>query len=397
MQDNNIGNIPISEENKEGYRNHISSNERNKRNKDFLNDILNLYNKSNSLEKKCNNAIDILSTENLFLKSYIDSLTANIENLKNNISKDSPTKTLIVYGHEAYTESSPAIVDKITSNITLSPKTSISKLRIENNEEKIILIPNSLEYEINDYDNKHIIKVEDNDFTNCINDNMEDIFVRKVTTDETINKIDMYVTITIPEKIVTSYDINEISIYPYPSNTCNLDNIEYRISNGSFETIPSFNDHNRITDNSINNYGPIKFNFKKINANQIRIAVSQNQYIQEGNNRIFYLGFKKIDIRSLEYVSNDNNFVFDIDIPENITSPMIVSVEEVYNNSSQIKSKSVQYEFFYYDKDNLLHKINDSLPFKCPSRKIVAKCKLYYNHLTTPNIEKFIVTYKDAD
>ena len=89
--------------------------------------------------------------------------------------------------------------------------------------------------------------------------------------------------------------------------------------------------------------------------------------------------------------------MFNIDIPENITSPMIVSVEEVYNNYSQIKAKSVQYEFFYYDKDNLLHKINDSLPFKCPSRKIVAKCKLYYNHLATPNIEKLIVTYKDAD
>lgn len=397
MQDNNIGNIPISEENKEGYRSHISSNERNKRNKDYLDDILNLYNKSNSLEKKCNNAIDILSTENLFLKSYIDSLTTNIENLKNNISKDSPTKTLVVYGREAYTDVNPAVVDKITSNITLSPKTSTSKLRIENKDEKIVLIPSSLEYDLETYDNYHILKVEDNDFTKCLNDNMDDIFVRKVTTDSTINSMRMTVTITIPEKIVTSYDINEISIYPYPSNTCDLHNITYRISNGGFESIPGFREHSKTINGIIPKYGPVKYNFKKINANQIRILIMQDQYIQEGKNRVFYLGFKKIDVRSLEYISNDNNFMFNIDIPENITSPMIVSVEEVYNNYSQIKAKSVQYEFFYYDKDNLLHKINDSLPFKCPSRKIVAKCKLYYNHLATPNIEKFIVTYKDAD
>lgn len=392
-----IGNIPVSKNNKMGFRTQVSSKEYNDNLNDNLNDILNLYNRHNALEKKCDEIIDILSCENMFLRKEIESLTNSLENLRTNLSGDTAIKYLNVYSKDAIAESNPANIDVITSSITMTPHSSSSKLRIETDIKDFFLVPLSFDYKLNEYENKHILKVEDNEFEKCLNDDLGDIFLRKVTTDNEINSVELEVTITLPEKSVTTYDINEISLYPFPANTYTLNDISYRISHGAWNSIPSFNKHSRYSDNGISKCSPIKFNFKNIEANQIKLNITQDNYIEENDQRIFYIGLKKLDIRSCSYINTNNNFEFEINIPNNIEKPMIINVEETYNNYPEIEAKSVQYEFFYYDDDGLLHTITDSMPFKCPKNKILVKCKLFFNHSATPNIERFKVYYQEME
>ena len=238
-----IGNIPVSENSDMGFRTNVSSNKYNKNQNEKLNDILNLYNIYNSLENKCDNIIGILSCENLFLRKEIDSLQVKLDNLKNNLSGDTAIKYINIYGKDTTAETNPANIDIITSNITMTPNTSTSKLRIETDTKDFVLVPLSFDYKLNEYENKHILKVEDNDFKKCLNDDLGDIFTRKVTTDNTVNSVELEITITLPEKSVTTFDINEISLYPFPSNTYSLNNISYRISHGAWNTIPSFEKH----------------------------------------------------------------------------------------------------------------------------------------------------------
>ena len=392
-----IGNIPVSENSDMGFRTNVSSNKYNKNQNEKLNDILNLYNIYNSLENKCDNIIGILSCENLFLRKEIDSLQVKLDNLKNNLSGDTAIKYINIYGKDTTAETNPANIDIITSNITMTPNTSTSKLRIETDTKDFVLVPLSFDYKLNEYENKHILKVEDNDFKKCLNDDLGDIFTRKVTTDNTVNSVELEITITLPEKSVTTFDINEISLYPFPSNTYSLNNISYRISHGAWNVIPSFESHSRYVDDKIPNCSPIKFNFKNIEANQIKINITQDNYIEEEEYRIFYIGLKKLDIRSCSYTNTNNNFEFEINIPNNIEKPMLINIEEVYNNYPEIEAKSVQYEFFYYDDEGLLHSITDSMPFKCPKNKIIAKCKMFFNHSSTPNIERFKVYYQEME
>ena len=385
-----ISNIPGSKLNPVGFRSVTSSKDYNENQENIINDILNLYNKANSISEKIADMGQLSNCQNTITNTRIEHLKAKIDNLIGTLSGN--IKSLYIYPADVKTERvSPAKIDNSTC-ITMTPAKSISKLRVENSED-IILLPPSLIVELNDITGSGIKSVTGNDVYKAFDGKCENIWYRKIVTDNSISVVETTMTITLPEDVVTTYNINEIRLSPFPCNGLNIVNIKYRMSNGAWKVIPGFSDHSEyVLNKGIENSPNILFNFKDIVANQIQITFQQQNHVMENGNKVFYIGCSDIDVRSNKYDDSSNFFNFNINIPSNISNPVINNVEAIYNNHSQLAPNSVQYEFYYTGDDKLLHKVRESMPFVSPSNNLTVKCKMINNDCTA-NISKFKISY----
>lgn len=378
---NNVSNIPYSKENKVGYRSNISSSNENEFNTNALKDILELYNKYNSIEDDLNTIYECMNIENIFITDELNKIKQQIANTSN---------TIYVYANEVTNGELKADVKSITNDIVTSSSYSVSKIKIEkiddsDNESKTIIIPKNINIKLNDYNNKNIIEVIDNDVKNILTSYMEKPFMRKVITNNNINDMAMDIIINIPDAIVDDYNINEITLIPFPANNIYIKDIQYRISNGTWNTIPSFTDHSMyVKDKGIN--ANCRFNFNNITANQIKISLYTNRYLTNENTRTFILGIKNLDIRYKE-INNINNILnISLKLPDR--GKKIKSFTPIYNNSSQIEYDSLKYEFYYIDDSGDDRRISQSVPFTVPTDKIKVKI-IVYNKENFVNISKF--------
>lgn len=390
-----ISNIPHTRLNQVGFRTITSSENHNDNQDKILDDIIDLYNKANNIEKKLTESLQIANCENRYLDLKIRELTEKLNNI-NSSKSTALVKTVSVYPNKVRTPMIyPAKIDNITSDITITPIVSSSKVRIEDSDMENIFIPPSLNVSLSDIKATGIVSVEDSDVRNAFNGKRDSIWLRRVVTNNSITSIETTMTITLPEDVVTTYNINEIKLCTFPLNTIDIVSVKYRISNGAWKDIPSFKEHTSSTNGIIKSAPNVKFNFSDIVANQIQIVFKQNNHVTENSKRVFYLGCSEIDIRGNRYDNYSNHIEFDIEIPNDITKPVITDVSAIYNNASELSGNAVQYEFFYIGTDNLMHKVRERFPFISPSNKLIAKCKIF-NGNSTPNISRFDIKYKQS-
>lgn len=413
-----INNIPSTKKNTIGYRTVTNSSEQNKQQEDILNDILDLFNKANKIDKSLSEAKEVVDFENKYLQFKLADLEAKMINIAQKY-KDSldPTQIRIIniYPQNTYIESdvTGAYLDLQYSDITLQPIASMSKVNLYDAVMDTTFIPPSLRISVNNeslLNKKGILSVTDNELSNPFNGDLSSYWIRKVVTDETINEVTTEMIITLPEDIITTRDINQISISPYPTNAVDIMGIDYRnASCGSWIRIPDFESHvgsaistyNDIFNNAtVYNYIPdapnVKFNFNEISSNQIRIILRQRHYISgEGNTRIFCMGAKEIQVLNNRYTRDFNTFSFRVDFPEKDKNIIMCDVEPVYNNYTSIPSDSIQIEYYYLDDYDVAHKIVKSIPFTVPSKKMIIKCKMYKSTVC-PNLNRLKIKYKLA-
>ena len=390
-----ISNIPHTRLNKVGFRTTTSSDTHNDNQDKILEDILDLYNKSNNIEKKLTQALYVSNCENKYLQSKVLELQQKLDNIKST-TNNGDIKTLNIYPNEIRTPRVyPAKVDNVSSDITITPIISSSKVRIEDSDMDNIFIPPSLNVKLSELKLDGIKSVEDSDVNYAFDGKKDSVWLRRVVTTNSVSSVTTTMTITLPEDVVTTYNINEIKICPFPVSSVDILSIKYRMSNGSWKLVPGFNTHTSVKNGVVKSAPNVKFSFSDIVANQIQIEFKQSKHITENGQRVFYLGCSDIDIRSNTYTGNANHIEFDINIPNDIITPVITDIAAVYNNPNEILGNAIQYEFFYYGDDSLLHKIRDSIPFTSPSHNIIAKCKIF-NGKSTPNIANFKINYKDS-
>lgn len=397
--DISLNTIPQSSYNEASFRSHLNSNKINEQNLEISRDILDLYNNYNILENKCNSLIEQYSCENYFLKDIINDLELKVKSLESLVNSTKTVKEQYVFPSDI-TEGNvyPAQIDNKYNSITITPYTSISKTKIQNSVGEWY-IPDSLKVEFDMLnDDSDIILIEENDTSNMFDKCSDTSFIRKITAKNNVNSISMTLTITIPEEIVNNYNINEISICPFPLNTLTVSNIEYRIENDLWTRIPGFNEFENYDKDidCITNFSNSKFNFKNIKANQIRITFIQDNYLYTNNAEhyhYFYIGIKDIEISENKYDGSSNNFSFDVTLKDKKEMNILLkSIEPIFNNC--VSNKYIQYEIYYYDDLNELHRINTSLPSIIQSNKLNIKCKFSDNFNDNPNISKLKICYE---
>lgn len=414
-----IKNIPSIQEIEFKTREISDSHKLNQVQEQVFNDILDLFNKANSLQKEMyemNMAANIEST--CYAKRLEETLTrlSLIEEQYNNLLlAPEDFRSITKYALDATVdELSPfsAVIDTNTNDITANIISSVSKTRIYDETYDETLMPPSLKIYIGpdsfNTDNEHILTIEDSNISNALDGNISTVWFRRIATDTSVENIENEVVIGLPEDIITSRTVNQIILSPYPSGYVDIMNIEYK-TNGAWQTIPGLEYHscyseeeytdifnNKYTRGVIKNSPNIKLNFKPIQTNQIRIKLRQRnyEYDAQNNRRIWYLGIRDLDVNYNRYTKDHSEFDMVFDFPETDKNIKIYDTEIFCNNNiDSAVLENIYKEYYYYDADGNTHKVSDTLPFILNGHKLMVRFTIE-GTTDTPNINKCSVKYK---
>lgn len=407
-----INNVPISKRKNVGYRTNISSSEINQFQDGVLNDLLDLFNKANDISKELEENKMIIDSETNHLKYKVKRLESELETLTNkyeSIMSNNKVNSKFIYPVDIVVnnENSTAHIDSAYNSITMTPIHSQPKTYIYDELYDKSFIPPTLYCEA-EYTNINpkidIIKEEENEISNCLCGDNNKYWIRKVTTNANIKEIICKLYITLPDDIITTRDINEILVKPYPTNAIDIINIEYVNFNDIKNNLPVFSeyalsqsDFNTLWNEETEEYelidvDSLKFNFKDVSATKMIITFRQKYYTKNlDDTNTFIFGFKNIDIRNNKYSNSTNTFQFEIDFKTNKVITL-TDVKPVITNSTQLDNKSIVFDYYYITDNNTVNKIFDTIPFICPTSKLLVKGKIFSNNCT-PNICKFEVQY----
>lgn len=414
-----VKNIPSIQEVEFKTREISDSHKLNEVQQNVFNDILDLFNKANILQKEMyemNMAANIEST------CYIRRLEETIKNLaqieeqyNNLLLTDDDFRTVTRYAYDATVdELSPysAVVDKNTNDIIANIMSSVSKTRIYDETYDETLIPPSLKLYIGpdsfNTDNKNIYTIEDSDVKNALDGNISSVWFRRIVTDPALENIENEVIIGLPEDIITSRLINQITLSPYPAGYVDIVSIEYK-TNGAWQPIPGIEYHSKSTKeeyydifgnkferNVFLNCPNIKLNFRPIQTNQIRIKLRQRnyEYDSQRNRRIWYIGIRDLDINYNRYTKDHSEFDMVFEFPEKDKNIKVYDTEIFCNNNiDSTVLENIYKEYYYYDADGDTHKVSESLPFILTGHKMLVRFTIE-GSTDSPNISKCSVKYK---
>lgn len=413
-----VKNIPSIQERKFEYRAPMSSEKLNDMQQEAFNDILDLFNKANQLQKTVyemnlsNHIETVCYTKRL--EEALNNL-AKIEEQYNNVtSNSSEYRYLTRYGYDAdiVDDIYSAVVDKDTNDVIAHISSSSSKTRLYDETYDETLVPPSLQAYIGPDKFQvggNIYSIEDTDINNAFDGNPSTVWLRKVTTSTDVEYIENEVVIGLPEDIITTRLMNQIIVKPFPLGYIDIMDIKYK-SNGAWQTIPGFKEHygcethqetdifgNISTYESINNATNVKFNFQNVQTNQVKIKIRQRnyEYDPENNRRIWYLGLRDVDVNYNIYTRDYSQFDLVYDFTETNANIKIYDTEVFFNNSNLTDDDNfgVSKEYFYYDSNGNTHKIPSTCPFILNGHKLMVRFTIEGNQIT-PNIHKCRVKYK---
>lgn len=414
-----IKNIPSVEKIEFKTREISDSHKLNKVQNQVFNDILDLFNKANTLQKEMyemNMAANVESA--CYAKRLDETLTklSLIEEQYNNLLlSHEDFRTITRYALDATADkTSPfaAVIDTNTNDIIANIISSVSKTRLYDETYDETLIPPSLKIYVGpdsfNTDNEHILTIEDSNISNALDGNISTVWFRRIVTDTSIESIENEVVIGLPEDIITSRMVNQIILSPYPSGYIDIMSIEYK-TNGAWQTIPGLECHscyseeeyedifgNKNTRGVIKNSPNIKLNFKSIQTNQIRVKLRQRnyEYDAQNNRRIWYLGIRDLNVNYNRYTKDHSEFDMTFEFPETHRNIKVYDTEIFCNNDiDSAVLENIYKEYYYYDADGNIHKVPDSLPFILTGHKLMIRFTIE-SVSETPNINKCVVRYK---
>lgn len=414
-----IKNIPSIQEIEFKTREISDSHKLNQMQEQVFNDILDLFNKANTLQKEMYEMSVAANIESTCyakrLEETLTKLSLIEEQYDNLLLAPEDFRTITRYAIDATVdELSPfsAVIDSNTNDIIANIISSVSKTRLYDDTYDETLIPPSLKIYVGpdsfNTDNEHILTIEDSDISNALDGNISTVWFRRIVTDTSVESIENEVVIGLPEDIITSRMVNQIILSPYPSGYVDIMNVEYK-TNGAWQTIPGLEYHtcyseeeyedifgNKYTRGVIKNAPNIKLNFKPIQTNQIRIKLRQRnyEYDAQNNRRVWYLGIRDLDVNYNRYTKDHSEFDMVFDFIETDKNIKIYDTEIFCNNNIDSSVlENIYKEYYYYDADGNTHKVSDSLPFILTGHKLMVRFTIE-GTIDTPNINKCSVKYK---
>lgn len=393
-----VNNVPATNRNEFGYRNVNESHDHNVNQQNISDDILDLFNKANNIEKKVLDNETYIKQETSYIeaeKATWLSIYKQLLQSVNEIVNDEVSRKKIVLPKDCKEDNTylSAVINRMTNCITPRYVTKVSKLSILDTITDKIYLPDTLGVFIQNL-TYSIISETDNDIYAPF-DRSDDLYwVRDVVTDNTTDYVDTDYIINMPEEIMTSPLMNEIAIYPY---MCKVINIQYRYGDSM-----SWNDIEGFEYNKIANQqdfvitGPVQFNFAPVKANQVKITIRSHNYKEsETDLRNFSFGLKHVGIFLCDYSDDEMSYLStEVKFDEEDCSIVISNIIAEFNNSdvNSHYQKDIQYEFFFKNNKGVYQYIADSLPFIIPSNEILIKLKIAEKYKNM-NISHFCLNY----
>lgn len=402
-----VRNIPSIQDREFKYRGRMDSHALNEMQKEAFDDILDLFNKANQLQKS---VYEMSMSNHIESKCYTERLQAALSNMMaikeqyENMMAQSDYRYQTCYAYDqARTEieqfdSYAARIDRASNSITAHVTNSISKTRLYDETYDEYLVPPSLQVYVGP-DNFRvnidqaptspvgetidtIYSIEDTNVLNAFDGNDGTIWLRKVKTSSDVSQIENEIIIGLPEDIITTRLINEIVIRPFPVGYVDILDVQYK-SNGAWQSIPGFKAHHLCKEEDIVDIfgnitgtkfiavdaGNMVFTFDPIQSSQLKFKLRQRHYEDEYSGddirHVFYLGLRDVDVRFNTYTNEHSEFTMIYQFPELDRNIQIFDVEPLYNNLDIFDPNTFQVtkEYFYFDSTGNTHKMSQACPF----------------------------------
>lgn len=415
-----VKNIPSIQEREFKYRGKVDSHALNELQKQAFDDILDLFNKANALQKTVYEMNMANSIESMCYTRRLEDTVRELDQLRdkyNNLTaslNDYRYITRYAYHTSVDDDEFSASIDASTNDIIAHIASSTSKTRLYDSTYNETLVPPSLQTYIGPDSFRaggNIYSIEDTDISKAFDGNNSSVWLRKVITSQSVEEIENEIIIGLPEDIITSRLVNQIVINPFPVGYIDIVDVLYK-SNGAWKRIPGFNHHSGCEEYqkvdifgnvsnyySINDAGNLRFNFQDIQTNQIKIKLRQRHYETDNENarRIWYLGLRDVDIIYNVYTRDHSEFSLVFDFPEVNNNIKVYDTEVFFNNENVTNDQyfGITKEYFYFDANGNTHKNPATCPFVLQGHKVMVRFTIEGTQIT-PNIHKCRLKYKLA-
>ncbi len=266
-----------------------------------------------------------------------------------------------------------------------------SKLYLYDGVNNEYIIPNTLGFKVEPKADGSIIK--ENSFYNALTPDESTFWHRQYTYFSGMkSEVECQVTLTLPDDIISSRDVNTVFIHPYPLRTIDIRNVEYRMD-GAWKPVPGF----KPTDD----VGNFKLCFSPTSMKEVRITLRQRYFIQKGNKNIFHIGIREIGVAYHDYQSGIGRFEIPVEFNRAFSKKEIVNIVPVYQNEEslstfQSNTRLLAFKVYEVDDNGKIRYLNDAFPIQVRQSRILIKCimSLDKNTRATPMLKAVELLYK---
>jgi hypothetical protein len=391
------------------FRGGTSSTDQNKTTEEIFYDLTHLFNLINEQSALLDEATEIARLQNTFQQLRVAQLEQQIINLQAQLNQQGNAYTKIIHVPEMLvdTDADPlqqATLDNFYNSVTL-PVTGnvISKVYLKDDVTGEIIQPSTLKVDVSPSANGTTI-IDKSDAKKAFDGNNDSYWHRVYIHDQQdpIQSEYAEIVVTLPDNIISNREINQITINPFPLNTLRIEAIEYNL-NGSWTLLPGFPVDDKGNPIPYENAGFLQFCFPSIPISQIRVKVTQPNYVVENGQKVFHIGMQEIGVFQVGYLSTIGKFKIPTEIPGKSNNHMITSIIPHFKNETALTDKSADkrnifsYAVYTYDENHNLVYTKDSLPIAVSGNDIVIKAQIMADPYTqaTPALEYIEVTYQD--
>lgn len=365
-----INNIPSSNRNQFGYKSINSSAIHNENQKEVREEIIDLFNKYNALERVNTYQNEVTRIENDYIQSCLKYLKDKVDLLEFSLATltpSNPSKMHVINTDSIITNNGyNTVIDKKAGVLFPNPIRKVSKCALFDSTTDSVFIPKGLNVDIIDSIGSSTNSVDHDIYAPFTL--KEDLYwTRYSEVSSSVDQVGVDYIITLPEEIMTTNDINEIIVNPFNAAIKNISvrygdsskwvdvNHSLAISQGDTK----FHDHNKI----------VRVIFPKQKANQIKITVATSLFTDlTSNTKETIYGLKSVAAFINDYDDFSNSkFEATVDIPSNgqIT---ITNITPEYENRT-LSYNDCTFELFEMVNGSFV-KITRDFPFILNSNKI---------------------------
>ncbi len=313
---------PISKKLEIQFRGPSSSGEINQWADDLYYDLMQLFNAEARHEKEITSNLEMLIVENVMLQDKIRKLEALFADIEETMDKSETTQSKVLtklftsdtdittitntkLGPEYNTKLDPEY--NVLMLPTASPETSRLYLYNIDGEN---LIPTQLACRLYEHTepfeevDASMIVAETDDLRSVVDGDPCSFFLRRSERDTTTNAVYFCLELDLPANIVTHQRANAIGIIPTPLGSMSLLNITYRTQQDwiRLPSYPQVEQGGKLSPAEINDLGKELFCFPSRDVQSIRIYGKQSNWFAEGDQRIFYYGFRGLEVNYLSFI-----------------------------------------------------------------------------------------------
>jgi hypothetical protein len=391
---------PLSQQPFVRFREGADSHKYNEHVEQVFYDLTELYNLANQEEKELQELREFHEVASHFGQEQIDQLKRYIEMLKEDIAAlQKPGVEYIKYlpvtaimPDEDAEEHERCVIDKQHDVVHL-PNWGISqsKLYLYDDLNDEYIVPNTLKYNIEP--EAQDLSIQENDFMNCITPDEFKFWHRKYTYLAGLKShVQCTIQIDLPDNIISSRDVNTIYIHPFPLNTMDILNVEYKLD-GGWRTIPGFQ--------KTENIGNMKFCFSPTEMKSIRITLRQRHFVRKGSKDVFHIGLRQIGVEFTDYQTEIGRFEIPVEFSRNFIKKEILDIRPVFQNeeSLSVHQEGVRlatFKIYELDDRGRTNYLNDTFPVQIKERRIILKgiLSMDRNTRSTPALKGVEIVYK---